>query len=277
MKLLTDLPGQVLHQTDHAIAVTGMSFADYAATPAVSRSALRKFAESPADYKQYRDEPPPPTRPMILGSALDTLVCDGKEAFDARYVECPMRRDGRTKKYKSWCTDVRGERSDLTADEMAQIQGMWGALTNVELSRKIIQQSIKQVSIFWRGDQGIVYKGRFDMMTDSAIYDIKSTNTMAEHKLQNKVYEYWYDAQAAMYVDAWKTLTGYTLPFFWVYVRSVAPHVVEIMSAEEWLEIGREKYLSKAKEFRGYDMMDEWPISSGRVRALSVPQWVYYK
>jgi exodeoxyribonuclease VIII len=252
-----------------------MPFAEYDRIDAVSRSDLKAFAESPADYAWRRQKGVEVSKPMRLGSAVDALAFGGEEGLEAAFGVAPTK-SRRAKAYKEWAA-TREQPDDLTPDELELVRGMHDALLTVDRTRGYIEHGRHQLSVVWDGPHGLRFKGRPDTVLADGIVDLKTSNTLQYHMLQRKVLDGWYHVQAAMYQDGWEAETGERLPFFWAFVRSTPPHCVEVFAcSQDWINLGRGLYLQTADRFAGQRLIDEWPLSSGRVETLEPPRWAYY-
>ena len=74
----------------------GVPADEYRAFDAISRSDLLLCQKSLRQFKFSKDNPSPPTDPMIIGSAFHCLVLEPDE-FHKRYAVAPEKIDRRTK------------------------------------------------------------------------------------------------------------------------------------------------------------------------------------
>ena len=169
------------------------------------------------------------TRPMMLGSLVDTLVLESDE-YDSRYVLQPAtytteKTSGRgankiTEEIeKPWnlnslkCKEVAAEiaatgKLIVTESDLAKAAGIKAALMANAEAALAITEGKKQVSFVWVDEElGVKCKGRADLVNDNTIDDLKTSIDASPEGFRRAIGKFLYHVQAAVYTDAWLQLT----------------------------------------------------------------------
>ncbi len=115
-----------------------------------------------------------------------------------------------------------------------------------------------------------------DSQWGGSIVDFKTSESASLRKWRSKVYQFNYDCQAAFYLDVWNATTGEDRQDFRNIVQeSYSPYQTEKrLTSQEFLEIGRDKYMKalalycaclKSNLWPGYDsdcrQIDGWQLT----------------
>jgi len=184
---------------------------EYHADPALGSTDLRRLMASGPDYWWHSSlnptPPPAKTMPAIeYGKALHKLVLEGRQMFEANYVQRPpdlAKLDAKTKAElaPNGQTVLATDDYDAILFSAAQIASNPGLVTAFEGGQP-------EVSIFWhaRLDDGYIVpcKARWDYLKVRGIGDLKSIRNIYGKPFGEacirSITDYRYDIQAAHYL-----------------------------------------------------------------------------
>ena len=183
----------------------------YHADPALSRSDIVRLNLSPLLYKEHVDQDKPHYR---VGRALHGLVLQG----------IPLvinENDGRTKAGKLF----QAENPDAITPVMAEmINGM------ARQCRSFFQEGQAEVSFFWEAD-GIMCKCRPDWISQSVIYDFKTTRQSLED-FHWDARKFCYDVQHVHYLTGVEQHIPIST-FRFIVAEKTVPHRVGIFEIND--------------------------------------------
>lgn len=173
----------------------------------------------------------PPTQPKY-----DRRTKSGKEAFE--YWEATV--------YSPWIKENDGK-THLDLETFNQLSAMKDATLKNARLKKIIENSAKEVTFFWRDEKtGITCRCRPDAisMEFGIVLDLKSTGTGADFiSFRKAMVNFNYDRQAAFYLDGIQKVTGRKMNFVFGVCEKKEPFGVQAFSpVEPVLEVGRLLY-----------------------------------
>ena len=274
---------------------------EYRREEGVNQSSLKKILESPAHYQAALKNKLVPTPAMKMGTALHSLVLDGKQAFDGLYfnrkkegkdltvVEMKEVLDGKGIKYKSSAKKPELEsllypdgkpidrRTGLSEDDYLDVQGMAESLRRLEWYAGTDAAYIKrnEVSIYL-SHLGVPLKTRLDsvLVDEGIILDLKTTDSADPELFAKKVIGLGYDFQAAVYTFAAEQAYGKPFRFLFAAVERKAPYTVAVYEADEFMQAeGRRKFDEAIKIYKECKDSGEWPGKEVTITPLSYPSW----
>ena len=267
----------------HPDFLRSLPAADYHSHPATGHSSLVRIMRSPAHYQEYATHPPEPTVAMQLGTAFHTALLEW-ELFGKTFVVAP-KFDRRTKAGKAealaWETGHTGK-IILTPDQMEAIGKMVLAVREHKGARRLLGDGLAETSGFWRDERtGIECKMRPDFLaaegeTIAGIVDIKTCVDASANGFSRAIATQGYDVQAAFYQDGMKTLSGETVPFYFIAIEKEAPYALAVYQASQaMLEIGREKYRAALELLSWCRRNNFWPSyqPGGEIETIDLPRW----
>ena len=265
------------------ISLLSMPADHYHLHPAVGHSGLVRIMRSPAHYREYVTHPPEATPAMQLGTAFHTALLEPDRFGDA-FVVAP-RFDRRTKDGKAaaeaWEADNAGKIA-LSAEQMAAIQSMAYLVRCHTGADKLLSHGLAEMSGFWTDPEaGIECKCRPDFLVMEGdriigIVDVKTCCDASADGFARAIATLGYDVQAAFYQDGVKTLTGRTIPFYFIAVEKDAPYAVAAYKAsDEVIEVGRTKYRGALQLLTWCREHDTWPAyqPNGEIETINLPRW----
>lgn len=214
---------------------------------------------------------------MKLGSAIHTAILE-PATFDHRYVVAP-KVDRRTKYGKEvWETFVAASagRECLTHAEYMTCQRIAESVRGNDAAQTILSHGHAEVTVVWNDPlTGVACKARLDWLSpDTAIMDVKSTESAAPQDFRRKVANYGWHVQAAWYADGYEIATGQKLPFIFAAVEKDAPNgTAYYVANEESLAAGRRKYRRLLDTYAACLKAGAWPSYAEEIQELTLPVW----
>jgi len=265
------------------ISLLSMPADHYHSDPAVGHSGLVRIMRSPAHYREYVTHPPEPTPAMQLGTAFHTALLE-PDRFGQSFVVAP-KFDRRTKDGKAaaeaWEADNAGKTA-LTAEQMEAIQSMAYLVRCHAGADRLLCHGLAEMSGFWiDAESGVECKCRPDFLAMdgdriTGIVDVKTCCDAGADGFARAIATLGYDVQAAFYQDGFKTLTGRTIPFYFIAVEKDAPYAVAAYKAsDEVIEVGRAKYRGGLQLLKWCRERDNWPgyQPNGEIETINLPRW----
>jgi hypothetical protein len=178
-----------------------------------------------------------------------------------------------SKDYKEFLAEQTAQgKAVLDPAEMSVCRNVARAVRKHPAAGDILTGGEAEVSIQWTHATGIECKSRLDYVSACAV-DLKSARDIRPVRFGWSCYEFAYHAQAAMYQDAVKALTGEVRPFLFVAVEKVRPFdVVVYRATDNDLAAGRALYTDWMLKLATCLERDEWPGLSDRVEDLQLPE-----
>jgi len=203
----------------------------------------RLFLESPAHCYAKSSinpdrKPQKNTEAFTLGRAAHHLLL-GEAGYQDQFKMRPETLEGvawqgnRTV-CKKWLADqLNAGITVVTEDQVAAIRGMAASLATHPLVQAGIMNGQIEKSLIWKDEEtGIWLKARPDAIpNDSGDFaDLKTTSEIG-YKLDNSVWKYRYDMQAALVKMGAKACLGIEMQeFSFIFVESTEPHSVDVLT-----------------------------------------------
>jgi len=222
-------------------------FADPVKGGSINCSSVKDFLKgSPASFRFFQQNPPPPNPGMSLGTVVHAKAMNQPvevEVYDGKEVSwyAAATKAFRTKVLKAG-------RVPLLPSEAQNADAMVQALLNHPLANTLIRGrenevvAYELVGIATEVETGLKLRGKFDILgqTESLIpriADIKITSSIITPKeLAKTIATYNYHIQSAYYTEIAGILTGTDpdqIPFDFIFVSSKAPFEVAVVRLPE--------------------------------------------
>lgn len=217
------------------------SNAEYHSSTAISASGLKTIAKQSVKYfLEYKFKT---TSAMKLGTAVHSLIYEGKDAFEKEFYPEPV--DGRTKKGKEIAASGL---LTLNNDEFNSLKAIEESFKNHELAQKYLQGEV-EVSHYTELN-GVPVRVRPDCKGDTWISDIKTTQDNSPSGFSKDVRFWKYHLQAVFYCD----VLGYDpANFRFITVRTKSPFNIAVYGlSQEQIEIGRLEYVQALEDWKFY-------------------------
>ncbi len=251
----------------------------YFAHEAISNSKLSPLERSGAHYLAELERNDEPTRAQVLGKLIHTTVLE-PEMVDKRYVLAEHKLDFRKKEDKELKEKAVSEDKHLVNfDDVCLSRDMDEAINNHLGGSTLLKttEGDSEVSAFWTDEEtGIKCKGRFDFLSKhGVIVDLKTTVDASYDEFQRSITKFKYYRQAAMYTDAYETITGKkALGFVIVAVEKTAPFGVACFKIDDKaLEQGRREYKALLHKYKVFKDNDDFHGYSQIIQKVGISRW----
>lgn len=257
----------------------GMPMETYHADPAISKSGLVDFAQSPAHYVGRRLEPKEPSKSMDLGSLVHTLVLE-PEKFPELYVVPPSTLGSKqTKAYKEWA--AKESRTIVDSDTLDVAERMAGNVKDHPVARMLTSGGLAEVGAIWTDpERDIRIKVRPDYLPGGdIIVDLKTTRDASPFGFGAQSFNLKYHWSAELTCRVLSRATGRPFSsYYFVCVENTAPYAVAVyLATKDQLVFAREELDRLLWEFAGCYKANEWPGYSKDVIPLEWPAWAWKK
>lgn len=209
-----------------------------------------------------------------LGRAVHMLILE-PERFDNNFL-CMTEKVNLTTKagkeiYAKAEEEARG-RKILRVGEWEDIKAIAESVKKHPLWQKMTVRHIEQSIYFEAGILNTLLKSRPDIFNDDLIIDIKTTDSIKQ--FSRSIYQYGYHRQAAMQIDALKSIDNKDRHFAFFVVEKKAPYLTACFALDlASIEQGRKEYLEAALIYSDCLTSNEWPGYSQQFELISIPTW----
>lgn len=229
---------------------------DYHAHEALSRSSLMAFERSPRHFfaQRYAEEKSPSPE-MLLGSLVHTLCLEPQLLDDEWAIEQEV--DGRTKEGKAYKEQFKIEsKGKQVVDAKTYVRAceMKASLeTNEDYIRLLLGAYVERSIFFEDPDTGLQLKARPDFFTENYAGDLKTSRDARADKFSRDAVDSGYYAQAAMVIDALKSVGVDVNVFVFAVVENTAPHPAGLyLTTPDCIEYGRRRYKAICRKMHDY-------------------------
>lgn len=255
----------------------------YRAHPGVSASDLKNLKRSAA-YAKLR--PSKPTAAKDWGTAVHTAILEPDKLAE-RYGQDPEKPGvggypggwRNTTDYKARCAEqmAKGYVGLLTAQELLGLAAIAAQVRRHEIGKLLHEiPGHREASVFV-GDEAteLGCKLRPDWLSveSRTVVDVKSAEDHTAGPFSRACERYDYHISAAFYLDKLGEALGIeNYPF--LVVNSEPPYEVEVYTLDEdSIEQGRHEYRRLLNRYAECLRSDSWPMGSGVIQEIRLPQW----
>ncbi len=220
----------------------------YHSSDSISASGLKTIYSQSVYY--FLNQKPFESDAMKFGTAVHTLLYEGREEFKKQYYVMP-KLDLRLKANKEAKKVYLKDAGDKILIDQEQSQNLFNILAHFEDNKiamhygnGIVEQS------HYLDFEGIPVRVRPDCHSDSWISDIKTSKDISIRAFRSEINFRNYDLQAAFYCDC----LGYNpFSFRFIAIRNVHPFDVAVYALnEDQIERGRFKYKHALRQWKHY-------------------------
>lgn len=253
---------------------------------ATSSSQLKYLhSKSPKHYlynvREQRGEKKEPSKDMILGSLVHTLLLEADEFKNEFYVMPNV--DRRTKSGKEeWAeaTRLSGMKMQITSDQYDQAARMVQAVSQDERARELLQRVENfELSYFWRCPfTNLKLRARADGCSPNFLLEVKTTRSAAPSVFERHAYNMGYHISMAHYLEGLRVLTeADKLEGYFLVVETEEPYVVQTYKAsDDFLSVGHSDWLDAMVKLEDGIRNHRWPGYDGNdseMKVLDAPRW----
>lgn len=272
----------------------GIPFEQYCAIPAINKSGLDYFEQSPAHYFSSLNEPEgEKSKALRFGGAIHCRVLEPAE-FEKRYCALPPDAPKRptiaqieakkpsdaTIELIAWWTkfhELANGREIISDQELTDCMRIAKAVRSHRAAKMLLQNGKFEVTLVWIDPEfGVLCKARVDWLSPDAMLDLKSTKDASPAGWWKQVKDYNLHRQVAWYSDGWEILTGEKLPFGFVAVEKEEPFATAVhFPKERVIDLGRKdnrKHLAKYAECL---KAKNWPGYPDEVLEFDFPEFMF--
>ena len=222
---------------------------EYHKSKSISASGLKYIYQNSVYH--FIKKKPYTTKAMELGSAVHTILIEGREKYFNDYFEMPEIGDLRKKENKELKDSLikkAGDKKIVTADEKEIIAGLLENFNKNELA-KYYCKGDAELSHYTTFDN-VDVRVRPDVKTDLWVSDVKTCQKSSKWAFRNDVYRYAYHLQAVFYCDV---LGINPKSFRFIACETNYPYYVEVYALNETdIEKGRYAYKSALNDWKLY-------------------------
>lgn len=256
-----------------ATSVEGLSADAYREQEGVSASDIKHILppKTPAHYYAHitdqikREE----TRAFLLGTLSHLAVLE-PDKLETAFVVRPDGIDLRTKDGKAW-KESFGNIPVIDKDEAAMLQGIQNSIAKHPAASRLLQGTMKEVSMFAPHRSGIRIKGRIDALGNGYIVDVKTAEAGDMQNFASAIFRYNYHVQAAMYCHLANTTS-----FSFIVVEKAPPYAVSVYElSTPALQAGMNALNDALELIAQCEDRKEWPAYSADRQTIDLPAWAY--
>jgi hypothetical protein len=203
----------------------------------LSNSDIGTLLSNPQDFGKPRED----NKAFMDGRYFHQLILEPEKAKDTPFVDVSTRT---TKEYKAFC-ETNNLQFCMLRKEMDEIERLVKVMNgNIVFFEQIYREGNKYEVPAIAEIQGMMWKGKADIVTDDSVIDLKTTSDIHKFKYSAKAYNY--DSQCYIY----QQLFGKPLVF---YVIDKVTGVLGIFRPTEDFVKGGEAKVGRAIEvFKKY-------------------------
>lgn len=260
-----------------------MTETEYRQHPAVSRSDLWHFHESPQKFLYHKEHPAEPTPALLFGQVFHKLALEPAD-FENEYAVAPQC-DRRTKEGKAlWAAfqEAAVDKVIVPSEMYDQAMEMVKSLMAVPFAAKLLNGR-REVPFFWNDPlTGEACKCRVDCINEDfsqpIVVDLKSTTDATTEAFTRAAINYGYDLQSAMYAEGVEANIMQKPLFVFIAVEKDPPYAVNILQADELLmKRGYGLYRSYLDTYHDCKVTGNWYGYLGKnnqINTLALPTWL---
>lgn len=254
----------------------------------LSRSAILDFVKSPhiyfakhlSEYRPVQEK----SRALLFGDAFHAMMIEPlrfEDEFCVKLDKAPLLKDvgrdeyERYKELQATFEEKNAGKHILTQDEYLDLTHMRNAILASSEAVALITKAIEcETSYFWQDEHsGLMCKARPDLLHESIIVDLKTTNDASPRAFQRSVVDYGYHVQAAMTRAGVKAVKGRDIPtFICIAVEKNFPYSVGIYVLDEVaMEQGEYIYKQALLDIKAAKECGDYPGYG--VQTISIPGW----
>ncbi len=243
-------------------------------------SKLKWFGRSPAHYQNALTTPEDNDRDVLIRGRAAHLALFEPNEFESRVVVYEKRRA--SKEWDAFQTEHAGKEI-LTPAMYGSVLGMMKSVKSSPMTAPFLKGGQSEVTVLWTYEepsfpalQGfrIDCKCRIDYLQPDTIVDVKTVRDASPAGFGRQVFALDALAQAAMYTDAVRAVTGRVVRYAWIAVEASRPYVPGVYFATtEQLELGRQAYKGWLRLLNTCTLSGDWFGYAQAPMELVTPRW----
>lgn len=213
------------------------------------------------------------TEAKSFGTAANTYLIEGEEAFAARYAVKPEDMNFSTNEGKAWKAENAGKEI-VTFAEFEKITGMAVGLRMNEGTAGAFTEGEAEVTAIWKdAETGIYLKARPDWLRPRLAINYKTAKSVAREKWMRQAWDLGYCVSAAVTVDVLKAL-GHPVFYSFVCQEKTVPYLAKArVLSDDHLQGGRMIYRRALRSFADCIAAGKWDGYGDDVETIPYPPW----
>lgn len=254
-----------------------LPYAEYDEVEATRFSDLKYMERSPLAFRYHKDNPTPPTAPMVLGNAAHLAILEPSMANFAVWPG-PGRRFGR--EWDEWRADNHGK-TLLNKTEAEYVEGMKQAVHANPDAHKYLSVGRTELTMVWRD---LTFRRDFKARIDNLIeldgepvlVGLKSTVDCRSFRFGNQCHKMSYHVQDAIYQNGYFYLTGNLPRVVIIAVDSKPPHESAVYRVPtDVLRQGQTDLARWMDRLAECERTNKWPQAEEGEQDLILPSYAY--
>ena len=251
---------------------------EYHALDALSSSALKELARSPAHLLEYLTHKPEPTAAMHFGTATHSAVLENGLETGA-----VIKGPAKSRVAAAWgaFADANPGKIIVTHDEYARIENVVEAIRKHPTASLLLAGGKAEQSALWKDPAtGVYCKCRPDYLRpDNRIIDLKTSADASPEGFQRSIMKYKYHWQSAWYLDGMSQVLGTQLEdLVHLVVETEAPYGIGIYVLDnESLDKAREDIKKLLAKYVECLHTGEWAGYAAGIQNISIPSWGFHE
>lgn len=256
----------------------GVPFDEYQKIEALNGSSLVHMRRSPMYYRFMCDNPQPPTKAMILGTATHRLILEPHRVGDfAVWGTLPEEKIRNGRVWENFKRLNEGALIVTVAERDAMVGMAVGARKNVPIMKYANAKGQTEVTMVWNDKEtGRLMKGRVDkILNNHAICDLKTTRDCRSRKFSAQSYQLGYHIKMAIYWSGYHTITGHMPAMKLLAIESKAPYESAVFRVTPDVILqGAEEKAELLETLANCETANAWPAEHDVETDLTLPTWV---
>ncbi len=250
-----------------------MTEKEYRQHPAISNSDLTLINKSVEHYQYNKLNPKAPTPAMKFGTAFHCYVLEPQK-FKKTYVTLPAGiKPGSSNAYKDFRAAVESSGQEIIADDdLEAITIMADKVSKL----KLLTGGKAETPYFGKiraAETDIDVKCRPDYITESRIFDLKSTTSADAEDFDSSIRNYRYYVQAAFYLEICRQHNPLIESFVFIAVESSAPYGIACYELDAgYLAAGKIQFIKDLEKYI-YDTRTNRTGYATGVNIIQPPDW----
>ena len=256
--------------------IAGQPMAEYRATPALNYSTIKHGRKSMLHMHYAATHPTEPTAAMSMGTILHAAILETEDF--CRRVAIWDKGDKRGNAWK----EFKAEHANgyiLKPHEHADVMRAVAAVHGDSMAHDLIQRTVHERAVYWRGKHYGAAKGRTDGMTEDGkvLFDLKSTANIEKHFFTANTARMGLHLQLGWYSEGIEANTGHApeLVFVIAFEQEGAIDAAVYEVPPGVVTRGREEAVEIARKYRVCEAAGSFPgVADGQILQYELPGWM---
>lgn len=255
--------------------LSGLSDAEYFASPGVTATALDYIRRSPAHCRAFMaGELSEESPALTLGSIIHDAILR-PSVFAESYVVKPDKMKFTTKKGKAW-RKAQGDKQIITHEQNVIAQRCRENVMANPIAAALFSGGEPEQALLVEDAHGTLRRSRFDYWTNSgnAIADLKTTTDASADAFERSILKYNYHCRAAFYLEN-AALAGFAKDLFvFVAVETSAPYLCAVYTLNDAVRrLGEMQINRDMTLYRQCVESGKWPGYHEGAKEIGLPPW----